>query len=251
MITDSGISRQQQQSQDEKKQRRCLGKLAKIILILFFAAYLSLGAYAFLLIESSTQHQQNKQQNQPAIATTSGGGVVHHQHTPPTEEIRSADLGEGSSSSSSNPADANGNGGDLASGTLLLAEQDKMTRQVLDRLWDITENLNILYKENWTRLAAEEVGRLHESMRQQLIQAVAIGNRRIKAAAAAAECNISSSGSKSMVVVQQQSPPVKWNYPTAFLYALSVITTLGKNLRTSSSSSSHPKSINTFYFHLP
>ena len=231
----SGSRQHQHQSQDDgKKQRRCLGKLAKIILILFFAAYLSLGAYAFLLIESSTQHQQNKQHsNQPAMTTTTSGGAgggivtVHHQHTPPTEEIRSADLGEGIR------INATG-GGDLA--TLLLAEQDQMTRQVLDRLWDITENLNILYKENWTRLAAEEVGRLHESMRQQLMQAVAIGNRR--SGAKAAECNISKSAAnshQSMVVVQQQqhqqqSSLVKWNYPTAFLYALSVITTLGELL---------------------
>jgi hypothetical protein len=228
-------SRQHQSQNDGKKQRRCLGKLAKIILILFFAAYLSLGAYAFLLIESSTQQQNKQHSNQPAMTTTTSGGggvvTVHHQHTPPTEEIRSADLVEGIRIINATA----GGGGDLA--TLLLAEQDQMTRQVLDRLWDITENLNILYKENWTRLAAEEVGRLHESMRQQLMQAVAIGNRR--SGAKAAECNISKSAAnshQSMVVVQQQqhhqpsSPAVKWNYPTAFLYALSVITTLGELL---------------------
>lgn len=29
--------------------------------------------------------------------------------------------------------------------------------RTVDRLWSITEDLNILYKENWTRLAAHEV----------------------------------------------------------------------------------------------
>lgn len=29
--------------------------------------------------------------------------------------------------------------------------------RTVDRLWSITEDLNILYKENWTRLAAKEV----------------------------------------------------------------------------------------------
>lgn len=29
--------------------------------------------------------------------------------------------------------------------------------RTVDRLWSITEDLNILYKENWTRLAAQEV----------------------------------------------------------------------------------------------
>lgn len=192
----------------EDEQRRCLGKLAKILLVIFFVAYLSLGAYAFLLIESTGANQMKHHQ-----AT---GGGVHHQHTPPTEEIRS-DIGGGASEEQE------------VSSTALLAEQEQMTRQVLDRLWDITENLNILYKENWTRLAAEEVNRLHESMRQQLIQAVAIGNR----AKAGGNCSISKSSTQSMVHQQQQqqsSGPssVKWNYPTAFLYALSVITTLGE-----------------------
>ncbi|EDX17255.1 GD16192 [Drosophila simulans] len=30
-------------------------------------------------------------------------------------------------------------------------------KKTVDRLWSITEDLNILYKENWTRLAAQEV----------------------------------------------------------------------------------------------
>lgn len=29
--------------------------------------------------------------------------------------------------------------------------------RTVDQLWAITEDLNILYKENWTRLAAQEV----------------------------------------------------------------------------------------------
>ncbi|KFB44016.1 AGAP004720-PA-like protein [Anopheles sinensis] len=33
----------------------------------------------------------------------------------------------------------------------------EMRLKTVDRLWSITEDLNILYKENWTRLAAQEV----------------------------------------------------------------------------------------------
>lgn len=29
--------------------------------------------------------------------------------------------------------------------------------RTVNQLWSITEDLNILYKENWTRLAAQEV----------------------------------------------------------------------------------------------
>lgn len=35
----------------------------------------------------------------------------------------------------------------------------------MDRLWSITEDLNILYKENWTRLAAQEVQHFQVSVR--------------------------------------------------------------------------------------
>lgn len=36
--------------------------------------------------------------------------------------------------------------------------------RTVDRLWSITEDLNILYKENWTRLAAQEVQHFQVSM---------------------------------------------------------------------------------------
>uniref|UniRef100_T1GGW4 Uncharacterized protein n=1 Tax=Megaselia scalaris TaxID=36166 RepID=T1GGW4_MEGSC len=36
-------------------------------------------------------------------------------------------------------------------------ENSDIRSRTVDRLWSITEDLNILYKENWTRLAAQEV----------------------------------------------------------------------------------------------
>lgn len=49
----------------------CRSSSAKISLMFFFLAYVSLGAYVFMLIEASSTQ-------------------FHHQHTPPTEEIRTA-----------------------------------------------------------------------------------------------------------------------------------------------------------------
>lgn len=40
----------------------------------------------------------------------------------------------------------------------------------MDRLWSITEDLNILYKENWTRLAAHEVQQFQVNRRLILAQ---------------------------------------------------------------------------------
>lgn len=193
---------------------------AKISLMFFFLAYVSLGAYVFMLIEASS----------------SAASSTMNQFTPPTEEIRTALSGATSTSSSSEQqqqqqpttttAANNNEAGDVTQ------MKELMTRQVLDKLWDITENLNILYKENWTRLAAGEIYRFHETM--YLWMKNDCNNNRRK------------SSQQEMTAVQHQttttatSPAgagtgqhhrhktVKWNYPTAFLYALSVITTLGK-----------------------
>jgi hypothetical protein len=82
---------------------------------------------------------------------------------------------------------------------------------VLDRLWDITENLNILYKDNWTSLASEEIGRFHDSVYTQAMN----------------ECTRHC----QEMALTEPAPETsnRWNYPTAFLYALAVTTTLGRS----------------------
>ena len=188
---------------------------AKICFMFFFLAYVSLGAYVFMLIEASSSASSSM-----------------NQFTPPTEEIRTALSGTSTSSSSEQQQPtttaANHNEGDVTQ------MKELMTRQVLDKLWDITENLNILYKENWTRLAAGEIYRFHETMHlwmkndcnnnrrksQQEMTAVIGGQHQTTTA--------DTSPAAGANAGQHRHKTVKWNYPTAFLYALSVITTLGK-----------------------
>lgn len=164
----------------------CHGPVAKISLVVFFLAYVSLGAYVFMLIESSAVQQSD----------------ALHSNTPPTEEIRnelSADV-------------ASGGGSDRDD------QQMMMTRQVLDRLWDITENLNILYKENWTRLASDEMARFTQSMHLWMrndCDKRLERNRQQQMLATTPTATLTTSQ--------------KWTYPAAFLYSLSVITTLGNS----------------------
>lgn len=193
---------------------------AKISLMFFFLAYVSLGAYVFMLIEASS-----------SVASSS-----MNQFTPPTEEIRTALSGATSTSSeqqqqpTTTTAANNNEAGDVTQ------MKELMTRQVLDKLWDITENLNILYKENWTRLAAGEIYRFHETMylwmkndcnnnRRKSSQQdmTAVGGQQHQTTTAA-----TSPGAGTGAGQHHRHKTVKWNYPTAFLYALSVITTLGK-----------------------
>ncbi|GAB0100453.1 hypothetical protein DMENIID0001_164930 [Sergentomyia squamirostris] len=75
--------------------------------------------------------------------------------------------------------------------------------RTVDRLWSITEDLNILYKENWTRLAAQEVQHFQDT----LLRAV-----------------------QSSKLQQPGLQPVikayRWDYASGFLYSLALITTV-------------------------
>lgn len=75
---------------------------------------------------------------------------------------------------------------------------DKQLRsQTVEKLWSITEDLNILYKENWTRLAEQEVLKFQDSL-----------VRRYKKTAGAKRNHI-------------------WSFASSFLYSLTLITTIG------------------------
>ena len=139
----------------------CFTITFRMSFILFFLAYVSVGAYIFLALESTGDT------------------------SPPTEEVRAADVA-----------------GDQ------LQLQEMMTHQLLERLWDITESLNILYKENWTQLASNEMAKVHGAILQ-------LDKKN--------DCHNHREPSSTTTV----GPRVQWNYPMAFLYSLSVITTLG------------------------
>ncbi|KAH8310150.1 hypothetical protein KR067_003276, partial [Drosophila pandora] len=86
-----------------------------------------------------------------------------------------------------------------------LANAEIRSRTV-DRLWSITEDLNILYKENWTRLAAQEV----QLFQDTLLRAVR-------------QSKVYPPGG-----IQMNAPTHKWTYASAFLYSLTLITTIGE-----------------------
>ncbi|XP_057367563.1 potassium channel subfamily K member 18-like isoform X2 [Daphnia carinata] len=187
----------------------CRSSSAKISLMLFFLAYVSMGAYVFMLIEASSSSTH-----------------FYHQHSPPTEEIRTAI--EGTLLTTSEPTTTTIDGiSDTSNAADVTQMKDLMTRQVLDKLWDITENLNILYKENWTRLAAGEIYRFHETM--YLWMKKDCNNRRKSQEMMVVGHQLTTASTPASATAghRQHISTVKWNYPTAFLYALSVITTLG------------------------
>nr|XP_022907830.1 TWiK family of potassium channels protein 7-like [Onthophagus taurus] len=85
---------------------------------------------------------------------------------------------------------------------------NELRSQTVDRLWSITENLNILYRENWTKLAAEEVLEFQEALFKVL------KNTKVF---------ITEDGD----FYNNRRANHKWTFTSSFLYSLTLITTIG------------------------
>lgn len=77
----------------------------------------------------------------------------------------------------------------------------QLRQDTVRRLWEITDKLNVLYKDNWTRMVSDEV----RKFQTELIAAVKDGY------------DGKDGGSQ------------QWSFSGAFLYSLTVITTIGKS----------------------
>lgn len=74
------------------------------------------------------------------------------------------------------------------------------TMATVDRLWSITEDLNILYRDNWTHLARVEMRHYQDQIVRTLRQ---------------------------MMLEERYSFRQTWTFPMSLLYALTLITTIG------------------------
>ncbi|KAL4704029.1 hypothetical protein ACJJTC_005239 [Scirpophaga incertulas] len=85
------------------------------------------------------------------------------------------------------------------------SNSNDLRSKTVERLWSITEDLNILYKENWTKLAAKEL----MDFQKVLIKTIRGG--------ASLESRISF----------DHEGDYRWTFSSSFLYALTLITTIG------------------------
>lgn len=77
------------------------------------------------------------------------------------------------------------------------------TMATVDRLWSITEDLNILYRDNWTHLARVEMRHYQDQIVRTLRQ---------------------------IMLEERYSFRQTWTFPMSLLYALTLITTIGKKI---------------------
>jgi hypothetical protein len=129
--------------------------------------YLITGAIMFMILGNQDVDHSNKS----IVQHQSSGRVHHHQ-----QHIQYADP----------------------DGRLL-----EKTLATVDRLWSITEDLNILYRDNWTHLARVEMRHYQDQIVRTLRQ---------------------------MMLDERYSFKQTWTFPMSLLYALTLITTIGEIL---------------------
>ncbi|KAK1119515.1 hypothetical protein K0M31_013341 [Melipona bicolor] len=88
--------------------------------------------------------------------------------------------------------------------------------KTVENIWIITESLNILYRENWTKLAAQEIARFQDQLVKRITEDMMATQN--------AGTYVGSSASDT--VTERRIPEYEWNFAKAFLYSLTVLTTI-------------------------
>lgn len=91
--------------------------------------------------------------------------------------------------------------------------------RTVENIWEITVSLNILYRENWTRLAAQEISRFQDQLVKRITEDMI----------ASQNANSFAPTQKHDGVTERRVPDYEWNFAKAFLYSLTVLTTIGES----------------------
>ena len=103
----------------------------------------------------------------------------------------------------------------------LKLDVDKIRSQTVARLWQATERMNILYPENWTRAASDEI----LAFQQQLTLAL---TRQMG-------CRPTGSGrgvvidDSPLMAEPQARAGIRWTFARGLLYSVSLLTTIGES----------------------
>ena len=95
-------------------------------------------------------------------------------------------------------------------------------RQVVEQLWQITEKLNILYKDNWTALADREMVKFQTELFAQKTELDTFSKEQ---PAKFVVTSHNDNADEPILVTRDEDD---WSFASSFLYSLTLITTVGK-----------------------
>jgi hypothetical protein len=207
----STLKRNEQSNQTSGRSRRCLcfrkkdggcaqGVFSNLGICALLVGYTLLGSFVFLAIEGGGSSGTNTHYHRPSTSLTAVTSNIDNQKKP---------QGQNSSQDAA-----------VSTSSWLKRVADESRARTVENIWDITVSLNILYRENWTRLAAQELSRFQDQLLQRLTEEMAMQQQ-----------GAASSGTGRDQRIQERrsaSSPYEWNFAKAFLYSLTVLTTIGE-----------------------
>ena len=106
------------------------------------------------------------------------------------------------------------------------ANVEKARSETVSKLWKVTEQMNILYPENWTRIASEEILWFQDQLTKALMLELSSSQK----------LNSRTQASQQYFYDHMQRPqkgpfikqPGEWTFGRGFLYSVSLLTTVGK-----------------------
>ncbi|XP_073835670.1 uncharacterized protein [Musca autumnalis] len=166
-----------------------------------------------------TQQQQQQQQH-------AGNGTMNAAGSSYTGSSSPSQMMEGVISLNNNDFSY---GDDFTPQYALSPDTYDVRQKTIENIWDITVSLNILYKENWTKLAALEIAKFQDQLIKRLNEDAMLQLSHDT------DVNGQTPATEAVLLFHQHglSPHHlhhhhhEWNFARAFLYSLTVLTTIG------------------------
>lgn len=197
-----------------------------ICLLLF--GYTLVGSIVFLAIEgnSSISHQILATTSLASSNSVSSGSGVSFKPNP-----SNAVVGNVTQDGKSSAEVAGGHQMTYELTDSFKIRADAVRAKTVENIWNITVNLNILYRDNWTRLAAQEISRFQDELVRALVHEEA-ALQLIAASVGGVGGAVGPSEHRELASTNQHSTigsngDFEWTFARSFLYSLTVLTTIG------------------------